>query len=261
MVGSSDGTQDGIVAFRAEFPEDTADECDAEGEETTSIPLTAAVTAIASGAHASNCARQVRWQRMPLTQTLVIVATQEEWPKGPSSPGGSAMVTWDVTTGDAGRSVLRDPVDQRRERGGTGSWGPPSQECGLLVRRVRSLRRVDRDWRGQAVNPTRALRASNRKLEQLLVHAAHAAHASGLAAPILGGRDTGLGRSAGRLGGEGGVDLLDGRTPAIASVRLRSRSHHQCLKTGLAILALILINRHAVIIAPDPALEPLSGKP
>lgn len=87
MVGSSDGTQDGIVAFRAEFPEDAADESDAEGEETTSIPMTAAVTAIASGAHAANCARQVRWQRMPLTQTLVIVAAQEEWLKAQAARG------------------------------------------------------------------------------------------------------------------------------------------------------------------------------
>ena len=68
---SADGTTDAIVTFRAALPEDTSVEAPA------SATLDVSVTEFPVGSHAATCHPQVRWQRMPLTSSLAIVATSE----------------------------------------------------------------------------------------------------------------------------------------------------------------------------------------
>ena len=71
VARKTDGTQDGVVAFRVELPEDS----EADPPETAS--MTATVTPFPSGVFAANCTLQVRWQRIPLTQTIAIAGSGE----------------------------------------------------------------------------------------------------------------------------------------------------------------------------------------
>ena len=105
VARSSDDTQDAIVAFRAELPEDSATESDTAGEEAPAVSLTSTMTAFPSGAYAANCAPQVRWQRLPLTQTLAILATgevQSEFasPQANETCSGDRLLLFDTVTSE-----------------------------------------------------------------------------------------------------------------------------------------------------------------
>lgn len=71
LVRASDGSGDGVVAFRAALPADP----DEPAPET--VALETSVTAFPSGSYAATCHTQVRFQRIPLTRELAVVATSQ----------------------------------------------------------------------------------------------------------------------------------------------------------------------------------------
>ena len=82
VARKTDGTEDGVVAFRVEIPDDSGTDSTAtsstDGGETTAVAsMTATATAFPDGAFAANCTVQVRWQRIPLTRTLAIAGSTE----------------------------------------------------------------------------------------------------------------------------------------------------------------------------------------
>ena len=67
----TDGTQDGVVAFKVAVPQDP----EADPPETAS--MTATVTPFPAGTFAASCTVAVRWLRVRLTQTLAIAGSGE----------------------------------------------------------------------------------------------------------------------------------------------------------------------------------------
>ena len=72
VARKTDGTQDGVVAFHVELSEDFETD-----PPVTVVSMTAAVTPFPSGSYAANCHTAVRWQRVPLTQTIAIAGSGE----------------------------------------------------------------------------------------------------------------------------------------------------------------------------------------
>lgn len=68
VIRRTDGSQDGVLAVRIELPGDP--EADPPG----SPALTVDAIPFPDGTFAASCTLQVRWQRIPLTRTLVIAA-------------------------------------------------------------------------------------------------------------------------------------------------------------------------------------------
>ena len=71
VARSADGTRDAVVTFRITLPEEGS------AEPPDSIPMEVSVTEFPTGSHAATCHPQVRWQRIPLTSSLAIVASSE----------------------------------------------------------------------------------------------------------------------------------------------------------------------------------------
>ena len=71
LARASDGSGDGIVAFRAALPEDP------EAAVPESVALETSVTAFPAGSYAATCHTQVRFQRIALTRELAVVATSQ----------------------------------------------------------------------------------------------------------------------------------------------------------------------------------------
>ena len=71
IVRKTDGSQDGVAAFRVELP--------AETEQSSSEPvsMTVSVTEFPSGSFAASCHTAVRWQRIPLTRTIAVAGAAE----------------------------------------------------------------------------------------------------------------------------------------------------------------------------------------
>ena len=71
VARKTDGTEDGVVAFRVEIPEES------EADSAAVASMTATAMAFPEGVFAANCTVQVRWQRIPLTRTLAIAGSDE----------------------------------------------------------------------------------------------------------------------------------------------------------------------------------------
>ncbi len=75
VVRKTDGSQDAVVAFSVGLPDEEA----AQAGSTTgqSVTISASVTPFPAGSFAANCHVQVRWQRIPLTQTIAVAGAGE----------------------------------------------------------------------------------------------------------------------------------------------------------------------------------------
>ena len=97
LARSADGTTDAIVTFRAALPEDAA------AEPPASASLEVSVTEFPAGSHAATCHPQVRWQRIPLTSSLAILArsnvvTEFANPRDGQICTGDQLVLFDTST-------------------------------------------------------------------------------------------------------------------------------------------------------------------
>ena len=111
LARKTDGTQDGVVAFRLELPEESPSEGELTTEEGTSqsVSITVAVTPFPSGLFAANCHTQVRWQRIPLTHSIAIAGAAEALndfadPRADNLCASDRLVLFDTRTAEI-RSV------------------------------------------------------------------------------------------------------------------------------------------------------------
>ncbi len=131
LARKTDGTQDGVVAFQLEIPEEAEDDA-SEAESSATASLTATATAFPSGSFAATCDVQVRWQQIPLTRTIAVVGAGEAFsayknPRNDELCAGDRLVLFDTRTAEA-RSVSLPSSDEATPKldvivkGGFGSY-------------------------------------------------------------------------------------------------------------------------------------------
>ena len=118
LVRASDGSRDGVVAFHAALPENLQDPAP------ESATLETSVTAFPAGSYAATCHNQVRWQRIPLTRTLAVVATSQVLnefaiPQQNQICAGDQLVLFNTVTS----SVHAVPAPQPLDIWGKGALG------------------------------------------------------------------------------------------------------------------------------------------
>ena len=110
LARASDGSGDGVVAFHAPLPEDL------QSPAPESVTLETSVTAFPSGSYAATCHTQVRWQRIPLTRTLAIVANSQMLnefaiPQQNQICAGDQLVLFDTVTSAMRAVSAPQPLD------------------------------------------------------------------------------------------------------------------------------------------------------
>lgn len=109
VVRKTDRTQDGVATFQLSLPAEGEDES-ARADPTTgqsssaAVSMTASVTAFPSGSFAATCHTEVRWQRIPLTQTIAIAGAGEAFneyadPREDELCTSDRLVLFDTRTG------------------------------------------------------------------------------------------------------------------------------------------------------------------
>lgn len=123
LVRASDGSGDGVAAFRAALPEDSeepaAESVAAETSEEpapASVAVETSVTAFPDGSYAATCHTQVRFQRIPLTQELAVVATSEMLnefaiPQQNQICAGDQLVLFDTVAASTKAVPAPEPLD------------------------------------------------------------------------------------------------------------------------------------------------------
>ena len=110
LVRASDGSGDGVVAFSAALPENLQDPAP------ESATLETSVAAFPAGSYAATCHVQVRWQRIPLTRTLAVVATSQVLnefaiPQQNQICSGEQLVLFDTVTSGVRAVAAPQPLD------------------------------------------------------------------------------------------------------------------------------------------------------
>ncbi|MDE0261557.1 MAG: hypothetical protein OXJ37_04035 [Bryobacterales bacterium] len=110
LVRASDGSGDGVAAFRAALPEDS------EEPVPESVDVETSVTAFPDGSYAATCHTQVRFQRIPLTQELAVVATSEMLnefaiPQQNQICAGDQLVLFDTVAASTKAVPAPEPLD------------------------------------------------------------------------------------------------------------------------------------------------------
>lgn len=110
LVRTSDGSGDGVVAFRAALPEDS------EEPAPESVAVETSVTAFPDGSYAATCHTQVRFQRIGLTRELAVVATSEmlnefALPQFNQICAGDQLVLFDTVAATTKAVPAPEPLD------------------------------------------------------------------------------------------------------------------------------------------------------
>ncbi|MDE0624640.1 MAG: hypothetical protein OXH83_23480 [Bryobacterales bacterium] len=110
LVRASGGSGDGVAAFRAALPEDS------EEPVPESVDVETSVTAFPDGSYAATCHTQVRFQRIPLTQELAVVATSEMLnefaiPQQNQICAGNQLVLFDTVAASTKAVPAPEPLD------------------------------------------------------------------------------------------------------------------------------------------------------
>jgi len=110
LVRASDGSGDGVAAFRAALPEDS------EEPVPESVDVETSVTTFPDGSYAATCHTQVRFQRIGLTRELAVVATSEmlnefALPQFNQICAGDQLVLFDTVAASTKAVPAPEPLD------------------------------------------------------------------------------------------------------------------------------------------------------
>ena len=123
LVRASDGSADGVAAFSAALPEDSEEPAPESGaveasEEAApeSVAVETSVTAFPDGSYAATCHTQVRFQRLPLTQELAVVASSQKLdefalPQFNQICSGDQLVLFDTVAASTKSVAAPEPLD------------------------------------------------------------------------------------------------------------------------------------------------------